>query len=440
MRDNKNNDYIYHALNYYLDENIDINNENKIDELTFKRIKKLINKNINTNRNRKRHKRLRSLGIIVFIITNIVLISTNGVQVYANIGKSIISSFAKLRGDVQEYDKYSTTINKSVTHNGIKFLVNEIISDGNSLVVSYSIISDKNLKDQIKDFNSIGVSTSINGKQFKSLSRDGKLVDENRYDWCEWINDSEEIIPKEDFYLDIAMEDIGSLKGNWNTRVKVDRDKIKEEIKEYSVNKNIKISGNDKLNVKKIATSPLSVGVKCVGNYNQYNYILLDDKGNQLKWKGTVYDGGNIAMEYSGLLNKDTKSLTFVPFKFNKKYKPKFNVYELDKLPIKIDQDKYGSIIVNNVEWIENDKIKISYEVNSKYPLTSSNVLVLLDSNNKEFDSDNLNNHQVSIDNQKNFEKIFSGLDKNKTYKIGSRDIFKDYLIEEENTFKLHLK
>ena len=71
------------------------------------------------------------------------------------------------------------------------------------------------------------------------------------------------------------------------------------------------------MTIKKIITSPLSIGVKCTGSYGKDNYILLDDKGNQLDWKGTSIADGNITMDYSGLLSDDTKSLTFIPFKFS---------------------------------------------------------------------------------------------------------------------------
>lgn len=438
-RDSKKDDYIYQALNYYkLDEDIDINEIEEVDEVTSKRIKKLINNK--TKKNRPKYKKVGAIAIGLFLVANIVIVSSGGVEAYANIGKSIMSSIANIIGDREEYDKYRNRIDASVTDKGITFVVNEIVSDGNRLVMSYSIISDGNLKDKVKNFDNIGHWPRINGKDFTGLTREGKMVSENRYDGCDFINDVNGIIPKGDFYLDILMKDIGELKGNWDIRVKVNSDKIKKDVNEYKVNKKVNIGVNDNFTITKIITSPLSVGIKAKGSYGKYHYILLDDKGNELDWKGTYTDDGNIAMDYSGLISKDTKSLIFIPCKEKENYKPKYDMHSLDKLPIKIDQGKYGSITVNKAEWIEDNRLKISYEIDSKYPLDLSYAFSLFDSNNKEKDADNLSNTQVSRGDLKNFEMVFSGLDKKETYKIGSRRMDEHHIIEEDKQFTIELK
>lgn len=436
-RDSKNDAYIYEALNYYnVDESIDTDKIEEVDDITKKRIRKLINKKVKVNK--PKHKGIMIAGIGLFIAANIILVSAGGVDVYANIGKSIMSSIAKIRGDNEEYDKYSNSINASVTDKGIKFVINEVVSDGNQLVMSYSIISEGNLKDKIRNLN-INPWPSINGQMLSGLSRDGNMVSENRYDGCDWIKDSKGIIPKGDFYVDVTLKDIGDLKGNWDIRVKVDSDKIKKEVKEYSINKTFKTGDNDNLTIKKIITSPLSVGIKAVANYEQY-YRVLDDKGNQLEWKETHGSDDSMTMDYSGLLSKDTKSLTFVPLKFKKNQYPSFDVYSLESLPIKVDQGVYGSVTVNKAEWIENDKLRISYDVDSKYPLTASYAPTILDPNGKVMDSDSLDNFQISRDNQKNFEKVFSGLDKNKMYKLGIQRIYEEHLLQEDKQFTVDLK
>lgn len=443
-RDSKNDGYIYQALNYYnLDEDIDIDEEERPDNITSKRIKKLINKKIRASK--PKYKGIMIAGIGVFIVVNIILVSIGGEQVYATIGKTIMSSIAKLRGDTAEYDKYSNSINASVTDKGIKFVINEVVSDGNILAVSYSIISEGNLKD-IKGVISgngeaeINSWPSINGKRFSGLSRSGKLVSENRYEGCDFIDDTNGIIPKGDFYLDIMVRYIGEIEGNWDIKVKVDRDKIMKEVKEYKINRNIKVSDDVILTFKKIITSPISVGIKAAPNYGKYNYMLLDDKGNQLDWKNNSIADGNMSMEYSGLLSKDTKSLTFVPFVFNDKYRPKFDdVHSLEKLPIKIDQGKYGSITVNKAEWTEDNKFKISYEANSKYPLTASWAPVLLDTSGKELDPDNMSNNNVNRGDLKNFEKVYSGLDRNKTYNLGYHKMEEHHILEEDKKFTIYL-
>ncbi|MEG0371770.1 MAG: DUF4179 domain-containing protein, partial [Clostridium sp.] len=401
-KNNMNDGHIYEALNYYkLDEDIDIDEIEEVDEITSKRIKNKLKFKLN---NKSKYKGLKVAGVTLFIAANIILVSTGGVDVYAKIGKSVMGSIAELRNDTFKYDKYSNRINESVTNNGIKFTINEIVSDGNKIVMSYSIISEKgSLKDKIKRIDGIGPWPSIGGKMFTGLGREGKMVNETRYDGCDWIRDVGGLIPNGDFKLDLLMKDIGELKGNWDISIKVNSDKIKKDVKEYNINKEFKIQENCAINISKIITSPLSVGVKFTGSYGVYNYIVLDDKGNELNWNGTSSSNGKSAMEYSGLLSGDTNKLTFIPFRFNEDYKPKFKFYDINKLPIKIEQGSYGSLTINKVEWTDNNKLRISYEVDSKYPLIASWGPSLLDEKNNELSPDNMNNLQVSQENQKDF-------------------------------------
>jgi len=69
-------------------------------------------------------------------------------------------------GNKGDYAKYSEIINKSVSNNGITITVNEVIADDSKLVISYTLKSDKKIKD-LEVFG-LGRFLKINGKTFSS--------------------------------------------------------------------------------------------------------------------------------------------------------------------------------------------------------------------------------------------------------------------------------
>ncbi|MEG0006094.1 MAG: hypothetical protein RR730_09730, partial [Clostridium sp.] len=131
--------------------------------------------------------------------------------------------------------------------------------------------------------------------------------------------------------------------------------------------------------------------------------------------------------------------LTLIPHTYSGKDR-EYKYYPVNKLPIESIQGSYGKVTVNKIEWIAKDKIKVSYKINSRYPLVLMYAVNLFSEDNKWIDSDDFNSSQISPENMEDFEQVYSGLNKNKSYKIGIFDTSTEYLIREDMAVKIDLK
>ncbi|MEF9953473.1 MAG: DUF4179 domain-containing protein [Clostridium sp.] len=439
-KDNFDDKHIYEALNYYSEEEID-NGEYKVDEVTAARIKQRVKGKLPKSRVSRRGIRI---AIALLIVVNVALVSLGGFHVYARIGNSLIDSIADMKQDKMEYSKYSNTINKSAVSNGIRFTVNEIVSDGNQVVVACSVTSESGkLIDKVKRLDNIVPAFMANGNLAGGASCVSKEVSETRYDVCFWLEYTGEESPTKEFDLTVMLREIGEVSGDWQVKVKVNSDKIKKDVHEYRINKDVQLIYN-KIKIEKIITSPLSIGIKAKGNLNGNinefdSAILLDDSGNQIGYRGGGGGDGKVSIDYAGLVNPNTESLTLIPHTYSGKDR-EYKYYPINKLPIESIQGSYGKVTVNKIEWIAKDKIKVSYKINSRYPLVLMYAVNLFSEDNKWIDSDDFNSSQISPENMEDFEQVYSGLNKNKSYKIGIFDTSTEYLIREDMAVKIDLK
>lgn len=428
---NHDDDIIYDILNYVdVEENYD--EDFQLDQITSKRIKKNIYKKLNGNKKRKKYIAaavlLIGLGTFTFINPTFA----------ANIQNSIIQTMQVLRGDYADYKKYAKNVNLSSYDKGIQFKINEIVSDGNKIIISYSIISDKKISEIIKNPHITTMEFKINEKMLGFAGGgNGELVDDNRYDGILDIDTMREHIPST-FYLSAKVVSIDKLEGNWNFNIKVNKNDIQEETKDYKINKTITI-GEDKILIKKISISPISTSIEVNGSVGKYHYFLLDDKGNEILASGASSNGHEGEMHYNSLINKDTKYLTFIPFDYNDNYTPNPKTYDIDKLPLELPIGNIGKLIVKNVSW-DNDTLKISYIVQGKFPLTQSRSLCLLDEKGKFIECENNLGFQKDPSNQHEFEKCFKEVSKNKKYKIGILRFEEFYILNEKDKFNIDLK
>ncbi|MHC1682222.1 MAG: DUF4179 domain-containing protein [Clostridiaceae bacterium] len=424
---------IYEILNYAeIEDNL---NENfQMDEVTKKRIKNKINKKLN---NKKRKVKYAATAAIALIC--LVTVTISNPTLAANIQNSIIHTMEKLRGDNGEYEKYKSNVNLESYDKGIKFVINEIVSDSNKIVFSYSIISDEKLKDLVSNINISEFNFRINGERMKTggYGGSGYLVNDNRYDGVIEVNTMRAKLP-DTFNLNININLIDEVNGNWNFAIKVDKKEIEKETKEYEINKEINL-GEDKLIIKRIATSPLSIAMEVSGAMWKYRYFVFDDEGNMINFNGGNAEENVGELQFGALVNKDTKLLTFLPAELNEDYKPNPRVYDIGNLPLELEQGNLGKLIVNKLEWSE-DTLKVSYNAEGKIPVAQAQGLCLVDENNNFINPENEFSSQKDSSNQHEFEMIFKGVSKDKKYKIATLRLEEFYILHDEYKFTIELK
>ncbi|WML36207.1 DUF4179 domain-containing protein [Clostridium sp. OS1-26] len=196
------------------DERVDL----KMNDLRKKKLRKNLMKQINSECKVRKFKYKAAAVALVCIISAGVLV----VPAFARnipVLNSIIQSFNDKNG---EYQKYSQAVNNSATDKGITLTINEVLCDNNRLIMAYTIKSDGNIKDVIKekmdkDYRPffLGHYLKINGKDgFGNGGDGGKYVDTHTYVGSCEINVSDKNLP-ETINIDLNIKDIGGIQGNW---------------------------------------------------------------------------------------------------------------------------------------------------------------------------------------------------------------------------------
>ena len=246
-------------------------------------------------------------------------------------------------------------------------------------------------------------------------------IDDKRYDGVIEIHNMLPNFPNT-FYLSINITQIAGLDGNWKFNIKVDNKEIEKETKTYNVTKNINI-GTTKYTIKRICITPLSTSIEVDGDISRHSCFLFDDTGNMINYQGGSGNGSDGELHYNALTNRNTKSLTFLPFDYNENYVPNPRFYNMDKL-----------------EW-DNDVLKVYYSAEGKIPIEQSRGLFLLDEqNNSDIISENRFNTNINQSNQHNFIMYFKGVSKDKKYKIGTSNLEDFYKLYDDSKFTIKLK
>ena len=218
------------------------------------------------------------------------------------------SVFEEIQDNIRSsgrYSKYATSVNESITNNGVEVTLSEVICDGESLYVTFIIESEK-------PFRNLGYDISENqilyeGKGKVSFTNEilddggiagieGKFIDDNTFIGVEKYNlgllgrDSGETIKVPDnfeFKIDMknlrAIPTIGDDKeelireGRWAFKVNVDVDK--------SISKRIDINfkNEDEIAIKELVITPFEIKVLTQhSTKNNYYIKLTDESGIEL--------------------------------------------------------------------------------------------------------------------------------------------------------------
>ena len=351
-----------------------------------------------------------------------------------------VSIFEKLKilhsGSYVDFDKYTKNIYSYADDKGIRFAVNKIIADNNKIMMSYIVIGDKNRTDAQ---GIVSADFKIDGKDIEqtqiSSNESDEILEQGVFELKTENNDFQ----RDSFDLNINVTSIGDVKGSWKLNLMIDKEQIMKESKEYIINKDINI-GEDKVNIKRIIASPLSTVIEISDTTRgKYRYFVFDDKGNMIKYAGlSSYSDSESSYEefkYCGLINKETKELTFLPYE-EANETGKSITYDIDRLPLEISQGDLGELVVNKLEW-NKDNLNIYYTVDGKIPLIQAESMYLLDEQNEKVFGEK---KALDASNQHDFMITFKGLSKDKKYQIATRKVEEIYKLYKNYKFGIELK
>lgn len=156
---------VYDILN---DNNIDLEELNKegFNEIEKKQIKNRFRKSINKNKNKNKKKSIIAATIASAII---VVALGSGVRTYAASAIRLASlDIASFLGSDKDLDKYKTVIGKAISNDGVSIQLNEVILNGNELVVSTTIKYEKG-ESKIESIHAFG-QVFINGRKMSEAA------------------------------------------------------------------------------------------------------------------------------------------------------------------------------------------------------------------------------------------------------------------------------
>lgn len=253
-------------------------------------------------------------------------------------------------------NNFVQNINASVTNEGIKFTIKDVIIDNSKAIIFYSIENQRDNKyillDKIKvtdekdEVLKIGITWGDSRPDEKSISR--KV--ENKFE----LNFNEETVLPDKLYMDISLSERNSyddasekenmLPVNWHYEIPVDKEKIKSMERNYMVNQKVEVEGQIIL-FKKVTITPTRIAVEVEYDKSNTKKImrfdsleLVDEKGE--KW-ATIINGvsATIKDEYH-------ETLYFQSNYFNDPkeiYIQGYSVRALDKEKLTVEVDLQNS-------------------------------------------------------------------------------------------------
>lgn len=313
------NGNIYEMLN---DSKIDLDNYivETSDDLEKANMKKKFRASINKNKVNKTNK--VKVAAVVMLLTIGFLVTTYDESVLAAI--NIISTdIATKLGINKNLDDYKTVVNKTVTDNGITIKLNEVILDGNKLIVSTTI----KLQDPIDGVDAIHPSGSIkiNGKK-AGFASGGSSKEIDAYT-LEVITEFilNETYSNGDLEIEINYKDDllhgNTLKGEWSFAFKTSGEKLAAKTKSITLNHKVTLENGVELNLYKYTTNDLGQKIfftkTQVKNEELYDVVLKgsDNLGNKVEFRvsGQEKDKGTFVIKKPSLSEQATE-ITLTPY------------------------------------------------------------------------------------------------------------------------------
>ncbi|MBQ9013253.1 MAG: DUF4179 domain-containing protein [Bacilli bacterium] len=346
-----------------------------LSDIDKNRIFNSVNTQINKQNKLKKNKFKKLItASIVCVSISIVTLSNDRVwAVFENIERQIEYYFGKKEN---EFNGYKVSVNESVEDKGIKMTLYEVLLDDGQILLSmnmdHSQFDESSLRKGLyknKNYYWNKASVYIDNKKFilDSTSTVFEKEKENKQDFLSTIsltsidnNDDgyadienyqllDNIDVNKDYEMKVVFEEIGiqqvgflpgakydnsiDIDGKWEFNFIVNGNKIKDKIKTYDINKNIKIEDEGfkaELDIKMLRISPVSTkliyNIKMGEEYefkNRYIDIELQDQ-----------DGNIIATGSSGRGNTEGTYMNMELEVYQSNREKNFNINKLSSIKI----------------------------------------------------------------------------------------------------------
>ncbi|MCR8746901.1 DUF4179 domain-containing protein [Romboutsia lituseburensis] len=283
---------IYKMLN---EVNIDLQ-ELKNEEFTDfdkNKAKKNLKKSLNKNTKNQKHKKYILTTSI--LLMSMCLMNDNFVSYAKEIIYDISYNISKALGTSSNLEDYKNVINKSVSKNGLRVTLNEVVLNNDEIVFSYTVKSKKNLRDA-KNFDVIVSGLYINNKQLSSIGGSGSEYIDNytveSVEQCRLFGiEEDELRGDVDVKVEFSLMTEGEFKGKpWIFEFKANGKQLALDTEEIKINKSIELESGAKLILDKYTKNDIGEKIYAkIENYDENKYYDIyiegiDDSKTNIKF------------------------------------------------------------------------------------------------------------------------------------------------------------
>lgn len=343
------------------------------------------------NKRRKDNSWIKKVASIILVLGGtVIFLFLSSEKVSASL-QSLFKSFqssGSFRDINENNEEYSEELNYEVENNGYKMKINDVIFTQKGLIYTYTLDKGFFGAEDIRQIEKMISISLVNGVPINKLMINNKEVTAKSITGYSKIDeDSGNIIGYQNILLDELNEDdkiqlqineIGDIKGNWNLNFEVN---LKVKAKDIFVleEKIEKKWEEGSITVEELISTPM------------FTYVVytLENNTSDLNLKATIvnengrdmnsYQSYNEKREelsankvrISNFLEQDkngVKEISFIPTiypevkKSGGNFKPQVFIPLNTKTPLVIDQEELGKVIINSIEEKEN-KIFINCDV-----------------------------------------------------------------------------
>ncbi len=355
---NNENKNIYDMLND-IEINLDEYEKDDFTDIEKMKLKKEFRKNIKSKPS-KNYKKYISVASILLIVVGIVYQTKLGAYAYSAI--SDITENIKIGlGIEEELDKYTTNIKQSITKRKITVKINEVLLDGDELIVSLTQKYDGELKKNERLYL-ISENLYINGKKINHGSKGySTIINKNTEEFIIGYKLDKE--HKGDINVKLRIMDAGIQNGDsheyekriigpWTFKFKVNGEELINNTKDIKLNKEVKLDTGAILYLENYKSNVI----------NQKINLKITDHKKEIKLDESVKG----KVEYGQVLLKGKDNLgNKVGFRPGSGYMQEgFSEYEYDKESKQFDRNAKKLYLTPYIQVIENnnEEYKTSYK------------------------------------------------------------------------------
>lgn len=354
--------------------------ENALDELYRKKIKKAVREQI-----RKRNNPFVYASKVAIVLLSIIFVTT---FVSFKINPTFATSLPMIGGIIKEisgygndlFDQYTEVINKSVENEGLKMTLNEVMLDRNQLRIATTVQSENAYDDT---FYTTPPEVFINGNRLRSHGGSGTGEYVNPYTLVNiaTIDVHDVKIPSqidmkivfENFSYQDQNGDNKVIKGPWAFDFTISKAAIESKTKIYKIKRDV-VYNDVKMYLQDITITPLTTHLKYkFKGKRPLSFLIKDDQGNVLIEETSGYGTGSLLdalfkknrgeVDFSAV-NENAKTLTVMPYYENRGKDHGFKTEPVEyegKLPLELKQNDKSKLIIYNVRR-QNDRVYIDFK------------------------------------------------------------------------------